>query len=59
MFTDQQRQQFVDEGYVILGNVIGQDHLTILPDACDHLIDVIKPMHLAVPFLRAGEIVYK
>lgn len=41
LITDQQRQQFVEEGYFILEKVIPDDHLQILRDSCDHLIDVM------------------
>lgn len=39
--SDEQRQQYVDEGYFILENVLSADHLQILRDACDHLIDAM------------------
>ena len=39
--TDQHRQQFVDEGFFILERVIPDDHLQILRDACDYLIDLM------------------
>lgn len=41
LISDQQRQQYVDEGYFILENVIPTDHLQILRDSCDYLIDVM------------------
>ena len=39
--TEQHRQQFVDEGYFILERVIPDEHLQILRDSCDHLIDLM------------------
>ena len=39
MISDKQRQQYVDEGYFILPEAIPQDHLQILRDSCDLLID--------------------
>jgi len=39
--TDDQRRQYVDEGYFILENAIPDDHLRILRDSCDHLIDLM------------------
>lgn len=41
MITDEQRQQYIDEGYFILENAIGEDHLQILRDSCDHLIGLM------------------
>jgi ectoine hydroxylase-related dioxygenase (phytanoyl-CoA dioxygenase family) len=41
MITDQQKQQYIDEGYFILENVIPAEHLQILRDSCDHLIDLM------------------
>lgn len=41
LISDQQRQQYVEEGYFILENVIPADHLQILRDSCDYLIDVM------------------
>ena len=35
------RQQFRDEGFFVLENVIPDEHLQILRDACDHLIDLM------------------
>ena len=39
--TDQHRQQYLDEGYFILENVIPVEHLQILRDSCDHLIGLM------------------
>ncbi|QDU45044.1 Phytanoyl-CoA dioxygenase (PhyH) [Symmachiella dynata] len=39
--TDAHRQQYLDEGYFILENVIPADHLEILRDSCDHLIGLM------------------
>ncbi len=41
MITDQQRRQYVDEGYFILPSAIPDHHLRILRDSCDHLIDLM------------------
>lgn len=41
LISDQQRQQYVDEGYFILENVIPDEHLQILRDSCNYLIDVM------------------
>lgn len=39
--TDQHRQQYRDDGYFILERAIGDEHLAILRDACDHLIGLM------------------
>lgn len=39
--TEAHRKQFRDEGYFILERVIPDEHLQILRDACDHLIDLM------------------
>ena len=39
--TDEHRRQFVDEGYFILERAIPDEHLQILRNACDHLIDLM------------------
>jgi ectoine hydroxylase-related dioxygenase (phytanoyl-CoA dioxygenase family) len=39
--TDEHRRQFVDEGYFILERAIPGEHLQILRNACDHLIDLM------------------
>lgn len=39
--TDAHRQQYIDEGYFILEKVIPDDHLKILRDSCDHLIEIM------------------
>lgn len=41
LITDEHRRQFVDEGYFILERAIPDEHLQILRDACDHLIDLM------------------
>ena len=41
LVSDQQRQQYIDEGYFILEDVIPPEHLQILRDSCDYLIDVM------------------
>lgn len=41
LISDQHRRQFVDEGYFILEGVIPDEHLQIIRDACDHLIDLM------------------
>ncbi len=41
MISEQQRQQYVDEGYFILERVISDEQLRILRDACEYLIDVM------------------
>ncbi len=37
--TDEHRQQFVEEGFFILPRAIPDEHLQILRDACDYLIE--------------------
>ena len=41
MITAQHQQQYVDEGYFILERAIPDEHLQILRDSCDHLIDLM------------------
>ncbi len=41
VISEQQRRQYVDEGYFILERVIPESHLQILRDSCDHLIDLM------------------
>jgi ectoine hydroxylase-related dioxygenase (phytanoyl-CoA dioxygenase family) len=41
MITELQRQQYIDEGFFILERAISDEHLQILRDACDHLIEVM------------------
>ena len=41
MITEQQRQQYIDEGYFILERAISDEHLQIMQDACDHLIGIM------------------
>jgi ectoine hydroxylase-related dioxygenase (phytanoyl-CoA dioxygenase family) len=39
--TDDHKRQFQEEGYFILERAIGDEHLQILRDSCDHLIDLM------------------
>ena len=39
--TDDHRKQYQRDGYFILERAIGEEHLTILRDSCDHLIDLM------------------
>lgn len=39
--SEEHRQQFLDEGYFILESVIPDEHLRILREACDQLIDLM------------------
>jgi ectoine hydroxylase-related dioxygenase (phytanoyl-CoA dioxygenase family) len=41
MITEQQRQQYIDEGYFILERAISDEHLQIMRDACEHLIGIM------------------
>jgi ectoine hydroxylase-related dioxygenase (phytanoyl-CoA dioxygenase family) len=41
LINDAHRQQYRSEGYFILENAISDDHLQILRNSCDHLIDVM------------------
>lgn len=41
LITDEHRRQYVEEGYFILERAICEEHLTILRDSCDLLIDVM------------------
>lgn len=41
LISDSQRQQYVDEGYFILENVIPDEHLQVLRASCDLLIDLM------------------
>jgi len=41
LITDDHRQQYQREGYFILESAIGEDHLKILRDSCDHLIELM------------------
>lgn len=41
MITDSHRQQYRNEGYFILERVIPEEHLQILRDSCDLLIDLM------------------
>ena len=37
--TEQQKQQYIDEGYFILESVIPKDHLELLRSQCQRFID--------------------
>ena len=39
--TDEHRRQYREEGYFILERAVPDEHLQILRDACDHLIDLM------------------
>lgn len=41
IITDEHRQQYLDEGYFIVEGAIPEDHLQILRDACDRLIELM------------------
>ncbi len=41
LITDQHRQQYVTEGYFIVENAIRDEHLQILQESCDLLIDLM------------------
>ena len=41
LITDQHRELYQREGYFILESVISDEHLQILRDSCDHLIDLM------------------
>lgn len=41
LISDAHRQQYRSEGYFILEKAISDDHLQILRDSCDHLIEVM------------------
>ncbi len=41
IITDENRRQFAEEGYFILEGVIPDEHLEILRESCDHLIDLM------------------
>ena len=41
LISDEHRQQYVDDGYFILERVIPDEHLQIIRDACDYLIDLM------------------
>ena len=40
LITEAHRKLYQEEGYFILENAIPEDHLQILRDSCDHLIDL-------------------
>ena len=39
--TDDQREQFREEGYFILEGCVADEQLAIVREACDHLIDLM------------------
>lgn len=39
IITDEQKKQYIEEGYMILEKAISDEHLEILRNACDYLID--------------------
>lgn len=41
LITAEQRRQYCDDGYFILESVIPPEHLAILRDSCDRLIDIM------------------
>ena len=41
VITDEQQEQFRDEGYFILEHVVSKSQLKILREACDYLIDAM------------------
>ena len=41
VITEEQQSQFRDEGYFILEDAVSKNHLQILREACDHLIDAM------------------
>lgn len=41
LITDEHRRQYQEEGYFILERAISDDHLQVLRDSCDHLIDIM------------------
>ena len=41
MITEEQKQQYINEGFFILEKAIPEEHLEILRDACDYLIDAM------------------
>ena len=41
MITDSHRQQYQRDGYFILESAVPSEHLQIMRDACDHLIDLM------------------
>ncbi len=53
MISEQQRQQYIDEGYFILEHAIPAEHLQILRDACDTLIEA---MHREMDRLQTDHI---
>ncbi len=40
LITDEHRKLYQEEGYFIVENAIPEEHLQILRDSCDHLIDL-------------------
>ena len=51
--TEAHRQQFRDEGYFVLDQAISHEHLQIIRDACEYLID---SMHREMDRLRIDQI---
>lgn len=51
--TAAHRQQFAEEGYFILERAIDEEHLAILRESCDHLIDL---MHTEMDRLQTDHI---
>ena len=41
LITDDQRRQFTEEGYFIVENAVSEEHLQILRDSCDFLIEAM------------------
>ena len=41
IITEEHKRQFQEEGYFILERAICEEHLQIVRDACDHLIDLM------------------
>ncbi len=41
LITDEHRQKYQTEGYFIVKNAISDEHLQVLRDSCDHLIDLM------------------
>ena len=41
LITEKHRQQYRDEGYFILERVVSDEHLKIVRDSCDHLIELM------------------
>ena len=52
--TDAQKQQFRDEGYFILENIVPQEHLQLLRDECQAFIDGINAEMLQKGVTKLG-----